>query len=76
MAAPPAKLSSQRDRLLRLVAEKPDLTLKQIGASLTAESIDVSESCLHTFLWRSRSRSKKRPPTPRSNIGLISKKAS
>jgi len=37
-------------QLLQLVAEEPDLTLKQIGARLAADGIHVSKSCLHTFL--------------------------
>lgn len=60
---PPAKLLPYKDRLLRLVAEEPDLTLKQIGERLAADGPPVSKSCLHTFLWRNRIRLKKRPPT-------------
>ena len=56
---PPAKLSPHKDRLLRLVAEEPDLTLKQIGERLAAEGVQVSKSCLHTFLWRNRIRLKR-----------------
>ena len=43
---PPAKLAAHKDRLLRLVAEEPDLTLKQIGERLVADGIHVSKSCL------------------------------
>ena len=53
---PPAKLSPHKDRLLRLMAEEPDFTLKQIGARLAADGIHVGKSCLHTFLWRHRIR--------------------
>ncbi len=56
---PPAKLFPHKDRLLRLVAEEPDFTLRQIGARLAVEDIHVSKSCLHTFLWRNRIRLKK-----------------
>jgi len=34
---PPAKLLSHKERLLRLVADEPDLTLKQIGERLACE---------------------------------------
>ena len=56
---PPAKLLPHKDRLLRLVAEEPDLRLKQTGERLMADGIYVSKSCLHTFLWRNRIRLKK-----------------
>ena len=56
---PPAKLLPHKDRLLRLVADEPDLTLRQIGERLAADGIHVSKSCLHTFLWRNRIRLKK-----------------
>ncbi len=56
---PPAKLLPHKDRLPRLVAEEPDLTLRQIGVRLAADGIHVSKSCLHTFLWRNRIRLKK-----------------
>ena len=46
---PPAKLLPHKDWLLRLVADKPDLTLKQIGEHLAADSIHVSISCFHSF---------------------------
>ena len=45
---PPAKLPPHKDRLLRLVAKEPDLTLRQIGERLAADGIHVSKSCLHT----------------------------
>jgi len=53
---PPAKLLPHKDQLFRLVAEEPDLTLKQIGERLAVDGIYVSKSCLHTFLWRNRIR--------------------
>jgi putative transposase len=56
---PPAKLAPHKDRLLRLVADEQDLTLRQIGERLAADGIHVSRSCLHTFLWRNRIRLKK-----------------
>ena len=56
---PPAKLSPHKDRLLRLIAGEPDLTLKQICERLASDDIHVSKSCLHTFLWRNRIRLKK-----------------
>ena len=56
---PPAKLLSHKHRLLRLVADEPDLTLRQICERLAADGIHVSKSCLHTFLWRNRIRLKK-----------------
>ncbi|MEM7044539.1 MAG: hypothetical protein AAF543_17155, partial [Pseudomonadota bacterium] len=59
---PPAKLAPHKDRLLRLVADEPDLTLKQIGERLAADGIHVGKSCLHTFLWRNRIRLKKDRP--------------
>ena len=46
----PSKLLPHKERLLRLVAEEPDLTLKQIGERLAADGIHVGKSCLHTFL--------------------------
>jgi len=59
---PPAKLLPHKERLLRLVADEPDLTLRQIGERLAADGIHVSKSCLHTFLWRNRIRLKKDRP--------------
>jgi transposase len=56
---PPAKLAPRKDRLLRLVAEESDLTLKQICERLAADGIHVSKSRLHAFLWRNRIRLKK-----------------
>ena len=41
---PLAKLLPHKERLLRLVAEEPDLTLKQIGARLAAEGVHVGKS--------------------------------
>jgi hypothetical protein len=46
---PPAKLLTHKGRLLRLVAEEPDLTLRQIGERLAADGIHVSKSCLPSF---------------------------
>ncbi|MEM8950541.1 MAG: hypothetical protein AAGA21_05545 [Pseudomonadota bacterium] len=51
-----SQTSKGNDRPPRLVAEEPDLTLKQIGERLAANGIHVSKSCLHTFLWRNRIR--------------------
>ena len=59
---PPAKLLPHKDRLLQLVADEPDLTLKQISERLATDGIHVSKSCLHTFLWRNRIRLKKDRP--------------
>ncbi|MGI9500946.1 MAG: hypothetical protein ACR2P3_12980 [Geminicoccaceae bacterium] len=59
---PPAKLALHRDRLLRLVAEEPDLTLRQIGECFAADGIHISKSCLHTFHWRNRVRLRKDRP--------------
>ena len=56
---PPAKLLPHKERLLRLVADEPDLTLRQIGARLAADGVHVNKSCLHSFLWRNRIRLKK-----------------
>jgi hypothetical protein len=46
---PPAKLLTHKGRLSRLVAEEPDLTLRQIGERLAADGIHVSKSCLPSF---------------------------
>jgi len=56
---PPSKLAPHKDRLLRLVADEPDLTLRQICERLAKDGIHVSKSCLHRFLWRHRLRLKK-----------------
>jgi transposase len=52
-AHPPARLLPHKDRLLRLVAGEPDLTLKQIGERLAVDGIHVSKSYLTRLQARS-----------------------
>ena len=63
---PPAKLASHKDRLLRLVAEEPDLTLKQNRRALDGGRHPCQQKLSSHLPLAEPHPLKKRPPTPRS----------
>lgn len=63
-----SRIEAEAAFILGLVAETPDLTLKEIRAALAERGVSVAVSTLWRFFERHRVALKKRPPTRRSRI--------
>ena len=57
-----SRLSAHRVRVLQLIAQQPDMTLREIGSALAAScGITVALSTVHRFLAAQKLTLKKRP---------------
>jgi transposase len=65
-------IEAQADRILALIAAKPDSTLEELKASLAADGHAFSVSALSRFFQRRKITLKKRPRTPPSRSGRTS----
>jgi transposase len=65
-------IEAQADRILTLVADKPDITLEELKAALVLQSHTFSVSALHRFFQRRKITFKKRLHMPKSKSGLMS----
>lgn len=59
-------IEAQADRILALIAVKPDSTLEELRAALASEGHSFSKSALSRFFQRRKITFKKRPHTPPS----------
>jgi transposase len=67
-----SRLGEHGARVLRLVAQQPDLTLQEIRGALAVSGITVGLSTVHRFLAAHNLTRKKRPYTRPSRIARIS----
>ena len=67
-----SRLGKHRARVLQLVAQQPDLTLKEIRSALAACGITVGLSTVHRFLSAHNLTLKKRPYTRPSRTARMS----
>ncbi len=65
-------IEAQAQRILGVVAAKPDSTLEELKAALGAEGHSFSISALSRFFQRRKITLKKRPRTPPSKSGRTS----
>lgn len=65
-------IEARAERILVLVAAKPDSTLEELRAALVAEGHAFSASALSRFFQRRGITLKKRPPTPPNRSGRTS----
>jgi transposase len=65
-------IEAQADRILALIAAKPDSTLEELKAALAADGHAVSVSALSRFFQRRKITLKKRPRTLLSRNGQTS----
>ena len=65
-------LAGHEDRIRALMAEKCDITIKELLARLAAEGIETTHSTLGAFLQRLKLTRKKRQPMPPSRNGRMS----
>jgi transposase len=65
-------IEAQADRILALIAAKPDSTLEELKSALAADGHAFSISALSRFFQRRKITLKKRPRTPPSRSGRTS----
>jgi transposase len=65
-------IEAQAERILALIAAKPDSTLEELKAALAADGHDFSVSALSRFFQRRNITLKKRPRMPPSRSGRTS----
>jgi len=65
-------IEAQAERILVLIAARPDGTLEELKAALAADGHAFSVSALSRFFQRQKITLKKRPHTPPSRSGRIS----
>ena len=65
-------IEAHAERILALIAAKPDSTLEELKAALAADGHAFSVSALSRFFQRRRITLKKRPRTPPSRSGRTS----
>ena len=65
-------IEAHAERILALIAAKPDSTLEELKAALAAGGHAFSVSALSRFFQRRKITLKKRPRTPPSRSGRIS----
>jgi transposase len=65
-------IEAQADRILALIAAKPDSTLEELKSALAADGHAFSISALSRFFQRRKITLKKRPRTPLSRSGRTS----
>ena len=66
-----SRLSEYRARVLQLIAQQPDLTLREIRSALSAWGITVGLSTVHRFLGAHNLTLKKRAYTRPSRTGRM-----
>jgi transposase len=65
-------IETQAERILELIAAKPDSTLEELKAALASDGHAFSVSALSRFFQRRKITLKKRPRTPSSRSGRTS----